>query len=470
MTSAVVVGGGPNGLAAAAVLAAAGVTVTVLEAADEIGGGTRTGEPLGPGLLVDHCAAFHPMAVSSPALAGLERHGLEWAWSELDCAHPLDDGTAAVLHRSVEQTAEGLGVDGRRWSALLGGPSRRYDRLVDDVLGPVVHVPRRPFALARFGAPTALPAAVLGRLFRTEHGRALFAGAAAHAMRPFTEPFSSAIAVGLLTAGHHDGWPVAVGGSRQITDAMAARLVQLGGKIETGVRITAATQLPPADATLFDLAPAAVAAVLGDRLPSGTTRSYRRFRRGVGTIKVDYAVDGGVPWTAAAAGRAGTVHLGGTMDEIAAAERDAVAGRLPARPFTLVGQQYLADPSRSRGDVHPVYAYSHVPLGWDGDPEPVVTAQIERFAPGFRDRVVATHVTGTAAFERANPNFAGGDILTGAKDPIQLLLGPRPGRNPYRTGLPGTYLCSAAAPPGPGAHGMAGWHAARCALRDLGRR
>lgn len=467
MTSAVVVGGGPNGLAAATGLADAGLSVTVLEAGDEIGGGTRTGEPLGPGLLVDHCAAFHPMAVASPALAGLEAYGLRWARPEIDCVHPLDDGSAAALYRSVATTAAGLGVDGRTWTALFAGPSRRYDDLAVDVLGPVVHVPQRPLLLARFGMPTAVPAAVLGRVFRTRRARALFAGVAAHAMRPLTEPFSSAIGTGLLTAGHHDGWPVAVGGSRAITDAMAARFVDLGGKIETGVRVTRPSELPAADVTMFDLAPAAVAAILGDLLPGRTRRAYRRFRRGIGSVKVDYAVAGGVPWTAAEATRAGTVHLAGTAAEVAAAERDAVSGRMPERPFTLVGQQYLADPTRSSGDTHPVYAYAHVPFGWDGDPEPVITAQIERFAPGFRERVVATHVTTTAGFEAADANLVGGDILTGAKDPVQLLLGPRPGADPYRTGLPGRYLCSAAAPPGPGAHGMAGFHAARRALSDL---
>lgn len=461
------VGSGPNGLAAATELAVAGLSVTVLEAQDVPGGGTRTHEALGPGLLVDHCAGFHPMAVRSPALAGLDAHGLGWAWPEVDCVHPLDDGTAGVLHRSVERTAEGLGADGRRWSALFAGPARRYPELAADVLAPVMHRPSRPLLLARFGLPAALPAGVLGRVFATEQGRALFAGAAAHAMRPMSEPFSSAIGLGLLTAGQHDGWPVAVGGSQAITRAQAARLAALGGTIETGRRIVRAADLPPADVTVFDLAPGAVADILADRLPRRTQRSYRRFRRGPGTVKVDFAVHGSVPWRHPDAARAGTVHLGGTAAEIALAERDVSAGRMPQRPFTLVGQQYLADPTRSAGEVHPLYAYAQVPFGYTGDAATLITEQIERFAPGFRERILARHVTGTADFEAANANLVGGDILTGAKDPRQLVLGPRPGGDPYRTGVPGVYLCSAAAPPGPGAHGMAGYHAARRALRDL---
>lgn len=469
MTSAVVVGGGPNGLAAATVLAAAGLSVTVVEAETQIGGGTRTHEPLLPGLLVDHCAGFHPMAVSSPALAGLDAYGLEWARPEIDCVHPLDNGSAGVLHRSIDRTADGLGPDGRRWRDLFAGPASRYDQLAPDILGPVVHLPRRPLLLARFGAPTVLPAGVLGRLFGTDRGRALFAGAAAHAMRPFSEPFSSAIGIGLLTAGHHGGWPVAVGGSQAITNAQAARLVDLGGTIETGRRVVSLADLPPAEITVFDLAPAAVADILGDRLPGRTRAAYRRFRRGIGTAKVDFAVSGGVPWTNSDAARAGTVHLGGAAAEIAVAEREACAGRMPDRPFVLVGQQYLADPSRSTGEVHPLYAYAHVPLGYSGDAVGAIAAQIERFAPGFRDRVLATHVTSPAGFATGNANFVGGDTLTGAETPRQLLLGPRPGADPYRTGLRGTYLCSAAAPPGPGAHGMAGHHAARRALHDLAR-
>lgn len=470
MTDVLVIGSGPNGLAAALTLARAGAQVTVLEAQDEIGGGTRTVQPFGEGILVDHCAAFHPMALQSPALAGLDRYGLRWAWPEIDAAHPLDGAAPALLHRSVEATAAGLGVDARRWRMLFGGPSRAYDRLAADILGPVVHLPRHPFLLGRFGAPTVLPAALLARLFRTEQARALLLGTTAHAMRPLTEIVSSAIGMGILTAGHHDGWPVVVGGTQALTDAMAKALADLGGKIETGVPVTALDQLPPADAVLLNLAPSAALRLYGDRLPAGTRRAYRRHRPGPAAYKVDFAVEQGVPWRDTELGRAGTLHLGGGAAEIVANERAVASGRMPERPFVLLGQQYLADPSRSRDDIHPVYSYAHVPSGYDGDATDAIVAQIERFAPGFRERIVGLRVTRPAGFTAGNANYVGGDILTGAKSPAALLLGPRPGRNPYRTGARGVYLCSAATPPGPGAHGMAGYRAAQLAIRDLGLR
>lgn len=469
MSTATVVGSGPNGLVAAVLLARSGVDVTVLEAADTVGGGTRTVEAIVPGLLHDHCSAVHPMAVGSPVLGDLDldRYGLRWRLPEIDCAHPLDDGTAGVLHRSVTATADGLGTDGRRWRTLFEQPARDYDLLGEDILGPLLRVPRHPLKLTRFGVPAALPATALARSFRTEQARALWLGVAAHAFRPLNRPLSSAIGLGILTAGHRHGWAVAEGGSRAISDALAAALLDLGGTIETGVHVRSASQVPPSDAVIWDVAPTALAGVLGDRLPPRTARAFRRFRRGPAAFKVDFAVAEGVPWRAEAARRAGTVHLAGTGREIAAAERDVHEGRLPERPFVLVGQQYLADPSRSAGDVHPVWAYAHVPHGYDGDVTEAVTAQIERFAPGFRERVVGNSACSPGEFGAANPNFAGGDILTGAKDVRQLVFGPRTTLQPYDTGLPGHYLCSAATPPGPGAHGMCGAHAAARALRQL---
>lgn len=471
MSTAVVVGGGPNGLAAAVALARAGVEVTLLEAADEIGGGTRSGEAILPGLLHDHCSAFHPMAVGSTFLRSLEldRHGLRWRWPEIDCVHPLDDGDAGVLHRSVEETAAGLGADGRRWRLAFARPSADFDHLAEDIMGPLLRLPRHPLRLARFGAPTLLPGSAFARLFATDRARALFGGVAAHAFRPLHRPLSSAIGLGIIAAGHRYGWPVAEGGSRSIAEALAALLRDLGGRIETGVRVRSASQLPSADVTLYDLAPGAVAGILGDRLPPRVARAYRRFRHGPGAFKVDFAVEGGVPWTSPEAHRAGTVHLGGTYAEIAATERQVHAGRMPERPFVLVGQQYLADPGRSAGDVHPVWTYAHVPGGYTGDATEAITAQIERFAPGFRERIVGRAVRTTTQMAVHNPNYVGGDIMTGAKSFSQLVFGPRLTLKPYDTGLPGHYLCSAATPPGPGAHGMCGAHAAEAALRHLRR-
>lgn len=472
MTSAVVVGGGPNGLAAAALLAKAGLQVTLLEAADEVGGGTRSYEALLPGLLHDHCSAVHPMAVASPALRSLEleRYGLRWRLPEVDCVHPLDDGSGGVLLRSVEDTARMLGADGHRYRALMGASVRDWDALAQDVMGPLLKVPAHPLLLARFGLPTVLPATLLARLFRTPQARALWAGIAAHAFRPLSRPLGSAVGLGILTAGHSTGWAVAEGGSQAIARSMERVLREHGGEVRTGVRVTHASQLPPADVTLLDLDPGQVARIYGDRLPTRTRAAYQRFRRGPGAFKLDLAVEEGVPWRNLHARRAGTVHLGGPIAEIARAEKDVTAGRMPERPFVLVGQQYLADPSRSVADVHPVWAYAHVPHGYDGDATEAILGQLERFAPGARERIVGLRTTRPADFATANPNFAGGDILTGAETIPRLILGARPALNPYSTGLAGVFLCSAATPPGPGAHGMCGAGAATSALRHLGIR
>ncbi|WP_067471041.1 phytoene desaturase family protein [Nocardia amamiensis] len=470
MTTAIVIGSGPNGLAAAVTLARHGVDVTVLEGAATIGGGTRSGELTLPGLLHDHCAMAHPMAVGSPFLTGIDaaRYGLKWAWPEIDCVHPLDDGTAGVLYRSVDDTAAGLGRDGSAWRRVFAGPSAGYDLLATDFMQPLVRRPSHPLRLARFGLPTLMPATALGRLFRTEQGRALFAGNMAHGWQPQHRILSAAIGLGITTAGHRYGWPVAVGGSRAITDAMAAALTDLGGKIETGLWVESLGQLPPTDMVMFDLAPAAIADIAGDRLPSRVSRAYRRFRYGPAAYKVSLAVEGGIPWTNPQAGKAGSLHVCGNAADVVRAERAIRRGQLPERPFIVVGQQYLADRTRSRGNVHPIDLYAHVPQGYSKDATDVLLDAIERFAPGFRDRIVAAAVVGPTDMQAYNPNYVAGDILTGDKNIRQLICGgPRITVRPYHI-ADRMFICSAAVPPGPGAHGMSGYNAAIAALREFG--
>ena len=469
MTTATVVGSGPNGLAAAVHLARAGVDVTVLEAADTIGGGTRSAEAIVPGLIHDQCSAVHPVAAASPFLRGLdlEALGLRWCAPVVDCAHPLDDGSAGVLYQSIDHTAEGLGDDGARWRRLFGALTADLDALFDDITQPLLRVPRHPLLIARFGAVSATPATMVSRIWRSEHARALWAGVAAHAFWRLDSPMTSAVGLMILTAGHRHGWVVAEGGSQAIADALIAELTAHRGRVETGVRVGSVAELPPTDLLLLDLTPSIAAEILGDRLPRRVARAYRRFRHGPGAFKVDFAIEGDVPWRAAAAGDAGTVHLGGNAREVFEAELAVHRGRMPERPFVLVGQQYLADPSRSAGNVHPLWTYAHVPHGYTGDATEAIIAQIERFAPGFSEQVVGTAVRSTTEMSVYNPNFVGGDILSGASSPLQLLFRPRPARDPYFTGIPGTYLCSASTPPGAGAHGLCGLNAATRALAAL---
>jgi phytoene dehydrogenase-like protein len=469
MSSAIVVGSGPNGLACAAVLASRGVDVTVIEAAETIGGGTRSGELTLPGLLHDACSAFHPMAVGSPAVTSLDlgRHGLEWLWPAVDLAHPLDGGGGASMLRSIEATAAGLGPGGRAWKRVFGRSARGYETLVEDIFQPLIRVPRHPLLLAGFGLASALPASTLARALGTPEAAALFGGVAAHAFHRLDRPFGAAIGVALISAGHADGWPVAKGGSAAIAAAFAGSLREHGGRIETGRPVRSLDELPPADAVVLDLAPQAVLELAGGKLPARVARAYRRYRTGPAAFKLDLAVEGGVPWDYEPARRAGTVHVGGSFAEIAAAELENGRGRMPERPFVLVGQQYLADPGRSKGDLHPVWAYGHVPRGYTGDATEPILDQIERFAPGLRERIVADAVTTPAEIAAANPNLVEGDIAAGANDPRQLLFRPRLTPNPYSTGIPGVFICSAATPPGAGAHGINGYNAAEAVLRTL---
>ena len=473
MTEAVVVGSGPNGLAAAVTLARTGVRTTVVEASDVVGGGARTSELTLPGVLHDDCSAFHPAGVVSPFFRelGLERHGLEWLWPEVDLAHPVPDGRVGVLSRDMDRTVESLGADGDRWRRTFEPFVSGADALVEDVLRPLVHVPRHPVVLARFGALSALPATVLARRFVDHPAQALFTGVAAHAFGRLDRPLSASVGMLLATLGHRAGWPVARGGSGSIARALVRVLQEHGGRVVTGVRVDDLRQLADLtgivpDLVMLDTAPEAALRLARGRLAPRVRRQLQRFRYGPAAFKVDFAVRGDVPWTHPDLRRSGTVHLGGTSAQVAAAEAATGHGRMPTEPFVLVGQQYLADPSRSAGGVNPVWAYAHVPHGWSGDATEAVTAQVERYAPGFRDLVVATHVRDVRGLTAHNANYVGGDIGTGANTARQLVARPRLAPDPYRLG-PGLFLCSSATAPGGGVHGMCGHHAARAALRRI---
>ena len=466
MTSAVVVGSGPNGLAAAVALALAGVDVTVLEAENEIGGGTRSSELTIPGVLHDECSAAHPTAVASPFFQSLDlgRHGLEWLWPEVDAAHPIDGGRAGVMFRDLDRTAEGLGVDGAAWRTLYEPFVARMDDLIAELFRPIVHVPRHPLLLAGFGSRALQPASWIARRWDTDEARGLFSGLAAHAVYPLNRPTTGGLGLMFGAIGHAYGWPVAKGGSRSIANALASVLAENGGKIETGHHVT---ELPKADIVMFDTSPAAVLRIAGDRLPGRIARPLRRWKHGPAVYKVDFAVEGGIPWTNEWVRKAGTVHVGGTFEQIQAAEKQVHAGKMPERPFVLLCQQYLADPGRSVGDIHPIWSYAHVPQGYTGDATDMVINQIERFAPGLRDRIVATAVRTPAQLEAHNANYIGGDIAGGANDAWQVVMRPRFSPNPYSLGVRGLYLCSASTPPGAGVHGMGGANAAAAALRAL---
>jgi phytoene dehydrogenase-like protein len=471
VADAVVVGSGPNGLVAAVMLAEAGMRVTVIEGRETVGGGLRSAELTVPGVVHDVCSAIHVLGAASPFLAGLglERHGLRWLDAPVSVAHPLDDGSAAVQHRTLDETADALGADGRAWRRMMEPLVEGIDELLEDVLRPILGVPRHPLLLSRFGLRALPSATLLARRLRTDAGRALLAGAAAHSIRPLDEALTAAAGVVLLAAGQAYGWPVAAGGSQSIADALTGRLLELGGRVETGRWVTELAELPAADVTLLDVAPEAFLRLAGDQVSDRERAALGRWRHGPGSFKLDLAIEGPVPWRSDAARRAGTLHLGGTLEEIVHSEAEVAAGRMADQPYTLVGQQHLADPSRSAGEVHPLWVYCHVPAGYDGDATEPLLRQLERFAPGIREQIVASVSTGPAQLAAYNPNYVGGDIATGANDPRQLILRPRLTMRPYHTSIPGTYLCSAATPPGAGVHGACGAGAASAALRELAR-
>lgn len=468
---AVVIGSGPNGLAAAIALAQAGVSVLVVEAEAEIGGGTRSAELTLPGFVHDVCSAVHPMGILSPFFRTLPlaEHGLVWLQPRASVAHPLDDGPAVMLYRSLARTGEGLGPDARAWARLVGPFLDDPHALLADALAPL-RVPAHPLTLLRFGLRAAFSANRLARLcFRGERARALLAGCAAHSLLPLTQPLTAALGVLFAFTAHVEDWPVAEGGSHAITRALASHLRGLGGRIETGRRIERLGQLPAARVVLFDTSPDQLARIAGDALPAGYRRRLGRYRYGPGVFKLDWALDGPVPWRDPACREASTVHVGGTLGEVCASERDMYHGRHSERPFLILCQQSEVDATRAPAGRHTGYAYCHVPHGSRVDRSEAIERQVERFAPGFRDRILARHGMNTADFERYNPNYRGGAITGGVADALQLWNRPVTRLDPYATPNPRLFLCSAATPPGGGVHGQCGYWAARSALRRLRR-
>jgi phytoene dehydrogenase-like protein len=466
---AVVIGSGPNGLAAAVTIARAQRSVLVIEAAPTIGGGAKSLELTLPGYVHDVCSAIHPMAVASPFFQSvpLHEHGLEWIHPPVPLAHPLDDGTAAVLEQSVEATAESLGVDAAAYQRRMGTLAAHSEGLFADALGPL-QLPRHPLTMMRFGLSAIRSASGLARgWFRGAHAQALIAGLAGHSILPLEKPLSAAVALMLGVAGHAVGWPLPRGGSQSISDALASYLISLGGEVITGRRVESLAELPPARAYLFDIAPRNLAKICADVLPGGFRRQLERFRHGPGVFKLDWALSEPIPWRAEACRRAGTIHLGGTLEEIAASERQVWQGVHPEQPYVLVAQQSLFDATRAPDGKHVGWAYCHVPAGSTVDMTDAIERQMERFAPGFRDCILARSQMSTATFEQNNPNCIRGDISGGVLDLWQLFTRPTWRLVPYTTPAKDVFICSASTPPGGGVHGMCGYFAARAALHTV---
>lgn len=466
---AVVIGAGPNGLSAAVALAERGHSVLVLEANPTVGGGARTEAWTLPGFLHDTCSAVHPLAAGSPFLRTLPlaRHGLDWIHSPLPLAHPFPDGSAALLERDVSATAQSLGEDARSYAGLMGPLVEQWDALTPDLLAPL-RIPRRPLAMARFGIRGLGPADTFARArFKGEKARGLFAGLAAHSMLPLDRLATAGFGLVLGMAGHAVGWPVPRGGSQRIADALAAHLTGLGGAIETGRRVASLDQLPASRVVLCDVTPRQLLSLAGSRLPSRYRGQLARYRYGIAAFKMDWALSRPVPWTAEACHRAATIHLGGSLENIAAAERRPWRGEHAEHPYVLVAQPSLFDPTRAPPGQQTLWAYCHVPSGSTVDMSGRIEAQIERFAPGFRDCILARRVTTPADLERHNANYVGGDINGGVQDLWQTVARPVLRWDPYATPLPGLFLCSSSTPPGGGVHGMCGYHAAQSALRYL---
>jgi len=466
---AIIIGSGPNGLAAAIHLAKKGLSVLVLEAAKTPGGGMRTKELTLPGFRHDVCSAVHPMGVASPFMKSLnlEQNGLRWIQPELPLAHPLDRGRSVVLHQSLDETCAGLGRDGDRYRTFFEPLVRNADKLYSDLLKPA-GLPSHPFLMARFGIGAGLPAAVFARFFATEEARALFAGNAAHSVMAFEMLLTSAIGLVLQTCAHAVGWPIPEGGSQSIADAMVRILEAHGGKVECSHEVKSLANLPPAKAYLFDVSPRNLSKICGEALPASYRRKLEAYRHGPGVFKVDYALSEPIPWANEACRKAGTVHVGGTYAEIAASERAAWDGKPTDKPFVLVAQPTVQDPTRAPAGKHIAWAYCHVPNGSALDKSQIIQAQIERFARGFSDVILAKHTMNTTAMEAYNHNYIGGDVIGGVTDWRQLFTRPVGLLDPYATPNPKVYICSASTPPGGGVHGMCGYWAAEAVLQRMG--
>ena len=464
---AVVVGSGPNGLSAAITLQRAGLSVVVLEAKDTIGGGLRSAELTQPGFVHDICSAIHPLAVGSPFFRTLPlaEHGLEFINPPIAAAHPFDGGTAAALRRSLIETAQSLGVDEHTYRNLLEPIVRDWPTMAPDILGPL-RFPKHPINMASFGLDALLPSTQLVKRFKTKEARGLFGGMAAHSIQPLSNLTTSAIALVLMTAGHLYDWPIPKGGSQTIANALASYFRSIGGKLETGRLVQSLSDIPPTRVVLFDVTPRQLLSIAGERFSSIYRNQLEHYRYGMGVFKIDWALDGPIPFTAPECRQAGTIHIGGTFEEITDAEQATSAGKHPDKPYVLLAQQSLFDPSRSPDGKQTAWAYCHVPNGSTLDRTQIIEQQVERFAPGFRDRILDRHTMNTAQMERYNPNYIGGDINGGIIDIGQLYTRPVVSLSPYKTSAPGLFICSSSTPPGGGVHGMCGYHAARVALRE----
>ena len=465
---AVVIGSGPNGLAAAITLQRAGLSVLVIEGADKIGGGMRTSELVLPGYLSDVCSAVHPMGAGSPFLQELplEKFGLEYINPPVLAAHPFDDGTASVLLQSLQQTADRLGADKDAYLQLIGSVVDLWPGIAKDVLGPL-HMPQHPLDLIKFGLPALRSALSIAKKFKTPEAKGLWAGMAAHSFLPLDQLTTAAVGLVLMANGHLKGWPIPKGGSQQIANALGGYFESIGGKIETGRYIKSLKDLPSAKAFLFDVSPKQLLDIAGESFSGFYRRQLKNYRYGAGVFKVDWALDGPVPFTAPECREAGTVHIGGSIADIVHSEKEASGGRVIEKPFVLLAQQSLFDAGRAPEGKQTLWGYCHVPNGSTLDRTEAIENQVERFAPGFRDRIIARHTFNTAQIESYNPNYIGGDINGGILDIWQLYTRPALKLSPYNTSAKGLYICSASTPPGGGVHGMCGYNAGKKALKDI---